>query len=80
MKSAKRNPKSKLKGSGQPGVSVRPGDLPAPDEPADEQQCAGPMGIPISREEYEKLQHESRHRALPRTSQSQEDAADTDDG
>ena len=76
--SKKRNHAGKAKvGRGEaPGTSLRPADLAeeAPQTP----ECEGkavPLGLPISAEEYEKLQKESRHRKLPPAGCAQEDTS-----
>jgi hypothetical protein len=58
------------------GAGFRPADLPeqASQIPTPD---AGevPLGLPISAEEYQKLQEQSRHKTLPPTGFAQEDSS-----
>jgi hypothetical protein len=58
------------------GASFDPGQL--PDEEASQSAPTGgavPLGLPISAEEYERLQREAHHRKLPPKRSGQEDAS-----
>jgi hypothetical protein len=74
--SKKRNHAGKAKaGRGEAaGANFRPADVAkeAPQTPEHEGKAV-PLGLPISQEEYEKLQKESRHRTLPPAGCAQED-------
>jgi hypothetical protein len=58
------------------GAAFRPADLPDDEtKAADPQPGAVPMGLPISAEEYEKLQRQARHAKLPPAGCAQEDSS-----
>ena len=78
-----RGPKSSAArpGGGAAGAGFRPADLPAEEAttPAPEFGAA-PLGLPISAEEYEKLQRRARHSKLPPHDSAQEDPSASSGG
>jgi hypothetical protein len=58
------------------GAGFRPADLPEQASPSPTPEGGEiPLGLPISAEEYEKLQQQSRHKTLPPTGSAQEDSS-----
>jgi len=79
---SKKKRRSRGTGQAQPGsgekagVDFRPADLPEEEAPGGAAEGgAMPLGLPISAEEYEKLQQQARHRKLPPAGGAQPDPA-----
>jgi hypothetical protein len=59
-------------GSGQAGAPMDPSEAPAQ---TTDQPCGVPIGLPLSDEEYEKLQRRALHHTDPHQAQGQEDSS-----
>ena len=62
--------------SGRGGASFHPADLPEEEASTVAPEAgAVPLGLPISLEDYDRLQKKARHRHLPPNTSAQEDAS-----